>query len=136
MDRRLILGAAAAPAALAAPALAQTQSPEIRWRLASSFPKNLDILFGGAEYLARRVAQMTENRFQIRTFAAGEIVPALQVLDALQNNTIECGQTSSLYYIGKDPTLAAFAAIPWGLNMRQMTAWMRHGGGNELAAEI
>ena len=138
MDRRLILGAAAAaaPAALAAPALAQTQSPELRWRLASSFPKNLDILFGGAEYLARRVAQMTENRFQIRTFAAGEIVPALQVLDALQNGTIECGQTSSLYYIGKDPTLAAFAAIPWGLNMRQMTAWMRHGGGNELAAEI
>jgi len=138
MDRRLILGAAAAaaPAALAAPALAQTQSPEIRWRLASSFPKNLDILFGGAEYLARRVAQMTENRFQIRTFAAGEIVPALQVLDALQNGTVECGQTSSLYYIGKDPTLAAFAAIPWGLNMRQMTAWMRHGGGNELAAEI
>jgi len=138
MNRRLILGAAAAaaPAALAAPALAQTQSPELRWRLASSFPKNLDILFGGAEYLARRVAQMTENRFQIRTFAAGEIVPALQVLDALQNGTIECGQTSSLYYIGKDPTLAAFAAIPWGLNMRQMTAWMRHGGGNELAAEI
>src|SRR5829696_9740121 len=89
MQRRSILGAAvaAAPAALAAPALAQTQSPEIRWRLASSFPKNLDILFGGAEYLARRVAQMTENRLQIRTFAAGEIVPALQVLDALQNGT-------------------------------------------------
>jgi TRAP-type mannitol/chloroaromatic compound transport system substrate-binding protein len=64
MNRRLILrgAAAAAPAALATPALAQTQNPEIRWRLASSFPKNLDILFGGAEYLARRVAQMTDNK--------------------------------------------------------------------------
>ncbi len=138
MNRRLMLqgAVAAAPVALATPALAQTQSPEIRWRLTSSFPKNLDILFGGAEYLARRVAQMTENRFQIRSFAAGEIVPALQVLDAVQNGTIECGQTSSLYYVGKDPTLAAFAAIPFGMNMRQLTAWLRQGGGNEIAAEL
>jgi len=138
MERRLILGAAAAaaPTALAAPAFAQTQSPAIRWRLASSFPKNLDILFGGAEYLARRVAQMTDNRFQIRTFAAGEIVPALQVLDALQTGTIECGQTASLYYVGKDPTFAAFTAIPFGMNMRQMTSWLRHGGGNEIAAAL
>jgi TRAP-type mannitol/chloroaromatic compound transport system substrate-binding protein len=98
MQRRSILGAAAAatPAALAVPALAQTQNPELRWRCASSFPKNLDILYGGSENLARRVAQMTDNKFQIRTFAAGEIVPALQVLDALQTGTIKCGQTASL----------------------------------------
>ena len=134
MERRGMLGAAlAAPVALAAPALAQTQNPEIRWRCASSFPKNLDILYGGSEYLAKRVAQMTDNRFQIRTFAAGEIVPALQVLDGLQTGTIECGQTASLYYVGKDPTFAAFTAIPFGMNMRQMSAWLRHGGGNEIA---
>jgi TRAP-type mannitol/chloroaromatic compound transport system substrate-binding protein len=137
MERRDMLGAAlAAPVALAAPALAQTQNPEIRWRCASSFPKNLDILYGGSEYLAKRVAQMTDNRFQIRTFAAGEIVPALQVLDALQSGTVECGQTASLYYVGKDPTFAAFTAIPFGMNMRQMTSWLRHGGGNEIAAEL
>jgi TRAP-type mannitol/chloroaromatic compound transport system substrate-binding protein len=138
MNRRLILGAAAAaaPAALSAPALAQTQNPEIRWRCPSSFPKNLDILYGGSEYLARRVAQMTDGRFRIQTFAAGEIVPALQVLDALQAGTVECGQTASLYYVGKDPTFAAFTAIPYGMNMRQFTAWMRVGGGNELAAEL
>ena len=122
--------------ALAAPALAQTQNPEIRWRLASSFPKNLDILYGGSEYLAKRVAQMTDNRFQLRVFGAGEIVPALQVLDGLQSGTVECGQTASLYYVGKDPTFAAFTAIPFGMNMRQMTAWLRHGGGNEIAAEL
>src|SRR3954469_25513781 len=93
MNRRSMLGAAVVgPVALAAPALAQTQNPELRWRCASSFPKNLDILYGGSEYLARRVAQMTDNKFQIRTSAAGEIVPALQVLDALQTGTIECGQ--------------------------------------------
>ena len=138
MHRRRILGAAAAaaPAALAAPAIAQTQNPEIRWRLTSSFPKSLDILYGGSEFLARRVAQATEGRFQIRTFPAGEIVPALQVLDALQAGTVECGQTASLYYVGKDPTFAPFTAIPFGLNFRQMTAWLRQGGGNELAAEL
>ena len=72
MNRRSVLGAAAAaaPVALAAPALAQTQNPEIRWRLQSSFPRNLDILFFGAESVSRRVAELTDNRFQIRAFAA------------------------------------------------------------------
>ena len=99
MNRREILGAAAtapaAAAALATPALAQTANPEVRWRLASSFPRSLDILFGTAEHVARRVAQLTENRFQIRTFPAGEIVPGLQVLDAVQAGTVECGQTAA-----------------------------------------
>ena len=136
MNRRLVLGAAASAPMLAAPALAQTQNPEIRWRAPSSFPKNLDILYGGLEYLSRRVAQMTDNRFRIQPFAAGEIVPPLQILDALQQGTVECGQTASLYYVGKDPTFAAFTAIPFGMNMRQMSAWMREGGGNQLAAEL
>ncbi len=136
MNRRLVLGAAASAPMLAAPALAQTQNPEIRWRAPSSFPKNLDILYGGLEYLSKRVAQMTDNRFRIQPFAAGEIVPALQILDALQQGTVECGQTASLYYVGKDPTFAAFTAIPFGMNMRQMSAWMREGGGNQLAAKL
>ncbi len=136
MNRRLILGTAAAVPVLAAPALAQTQNPEIRWRAPSSFPKNLDILYGGLEYLSRRVAQMTDGRFRIQPFAAGEIVPPLQILDALQAGTVECGQTASLYYVGKDPTFAPFTAIPFGLNMRQTSAWMREGGGNQLAAEL
>ncbi len=140
MNRREILGAAAiapaAAAALATPALAQTANPEVRWRLASSFPRSLDILFGTAEHVARRVAQLTENRFQIRTFPAGEIVPGLQVLDAVQAGTVECGQTAAYYYIGKDPSFAFFTIVPFGLTSRQMTAWMRQGGGAQLAAEL
>src|SRR5688572_19062772 len=80
--------------AIAAPALAQSQ-PQIRWRMASSFPKSLDTLFGTAEQIAQRVSRLTEGRFEIRIFAAGEIVPPLQVLDAVQNGTVECGQTAS-----------------------------------------
>ena len=119
------------PRALAAPAIAQSQ-PEIKWRLAASWPKSLDTLYGGAEYLAKRVAEATDNKFQIRVFAGGEIVPALQVLDAVQNNTVEMGHTASYYYVGKDPTFGFDCTIPFGMNYRQMNAWMTHGGGMEL----
>src|SRR5947208_13824347 len=107
MERRKFLKTAglgvAAASTLAAPAIAQSM-PELKWRMACSWPKSLDTLFGGAEYLAKRVAEATDDKFQIRAFAAGEIVPALQVLDAVQNATIEMGHTASYYYVGKDPT--------------------------------
>ena len=129
-------GAGLAATAIAAPAVhAQTQ-PEIRWRLASSFPKSLDTLYGAAETLTKRVAEATGGRFQIRAFAAGEIVPAFQVVDAVQNNTVELGHTAGYYFVGKDPTFAFDTTIPFGLNARQQNAWMYFGGGKELMAEF
>src|SRR3954464_8823885 len=95
---------AAAAATMAAPAIAQSM-PEIKWRMPTSWPKSLDTLYGGAEMMAKMVAEATDNKFQIQTFAGGEIVPGLQVLDAVQNGTCEIGHTASYYYFGKDPTL-------------------------------
>jgi TRAP-type mannitol/chloroaromatic compound transport system substrate-binding protein len=138
MKRRAFLasaGVGVAASTLAAPAIAQT-NPEIKWRCASSFPKSLDTIYGGGEYVAKRVAEMTDGKFQIRVFASGEIVPGLQVLDAVQNNTVECGHSASYYYVGKDPTFAFDAAVPFGLNARQQNAWMTHGGGLELMREF
>ena len=137
MNRRLVLGAAAvaAPAALVSPALAQA-NPEVRWRCQSSFPRTLDVLFGTPERIANRVAALTENKFRIQVFPAGEIVGGLQVLDAVQAGTIEAGHTASYWYIGKEPGFAFFTAIPFGLNTRQMTAWLRHGGGNAFADSL
>src|SRR6058998_1411851 len=138
MRRRSFLttgGVGLSAATIAAPAIAQSP-PEIKWRLASSFPKSLDTLYGGAEILAKRVAEATDNKFQIRVFAAGEIVPALQVLDAVQNNTVEMGHTASYYYVGKDPTFAFDCTIPFGMNYRQMNAWMMHGGGLQLLRDF
>ena len=138
MKRRSFIaagGVGIAAAAVAAPAIAQSQ-PEIKWRCAASWPKSLDTLFGGAEFLARRVAEATDNKFQIRVFAGGEIVPALQVLDAVQNNTVEMGHTASYYYVGKDPTFSFDCTVPFGMNTRQMNAWMTHGGGLELLREL
>ncbi|MFY8131527.1 MAG: twin-arginine translocation signal domain-containing protein, partial [Burkholderiaceae bacterium] len=95
---------AVATGALAAPMIAKAQSPEVRWRLASSFPKALDTIYGAAEVLSKRVAAVTNNRFQIRVFAGGEIVPAFGVADAVGNGTVEIGHTASYYYVGKNPT--------------------------------
>ena len=128
-------GAAVAVGTFAAPSIAQTM-PELKWRLASSFPKSLDTLYGAGEMLVKYVAEMTDNKFQIRIFAAGEIVPGLQVLDAVQNGTVEMGHTAGTYYVGKDPTFAFDTAIPFGTNSRQQDAWMNWGGGRELLAEF
>ena len=138
MKRRLFLKAAgigAATTAIAAPAIAQSM-PEVKWRMASSFPKSLDTLYGAAEMISKRVAAATDNKFQIRAFAGGEIVPGLQVLDAVQAGTVECGHTAMYYYVGKDPTFAFDTAIPFGLNARQQYAWSHYGGGSQLMNEF
>ena len=104
-------------ATLAAPAIAQSR-PELKWRLTASWPKSLDTLWGAVELMAKAVAEATDNKFQIQVFAGGEIVPGLQVLDAVQNGTVEMGHTSSYYYFGKDPTFAFGTAVPFGPNQR------------------
>jgi TRAP-type mannitol/chloroaromatic compound transport system substrate-binding protein len=138
MERRTFIKSASvglAASAIAAPAIAQSQ-PKLSWRCASSFPKSLDTIYGAAEIVAKRVAELTDNNFQIRVFAGGEIVPGLQVLDAVQNETVESGHTVSYYYWGKDPTFAIETAIPFAMNTRQMNAWMYYGGGLDLLREF
>ena len=138
MKRRDFLkvsAAGAAATAVASPAIAQS-SPEIKWRLTSSFPKSLDTIYGGAEQVSKYVAEMTDNKFQIQVFAAGEIVPGLQALDATSNNTVEMCHTVSYYYVGKDPTFAIYASVPFGLNARQQNSWWYQGGGMELGNEF
>jgi TRAP-type mannitol/chloroaromatic compound transport system substrate-binding protein len=124
------LGVAGA-ASVAAPAVAQSM-PEIKWRMTTSWPKSLDTLHGAAEVMAKVVGEATDNKFQIQTFAAGEIVPGLQVLDAVQSATVEMGHTASYYYFGKDPTFTFGSSIPFGPNARLNQAWYMLGGGKEL----
>ena len=117
-----------------APAFAQT--PTVKWRCASSFPKSLDAIYGAAEVTAKTVNDVTSGKFQIQVFAAGEIVPGLQVADAVQTGTVECAHTAPYYFIGKDPTFAFGTAIPFGLNQRQYDAWWYFGGGEQLYNEF
>ena len=138
MKRRQFLQATAigaASTAVAAPAIAQSM-PEIKWRLQSGFPKSLDTIYGAAEVMAKFVSEATDGKFQIQPFAAGEIVGQPQIADAVGNGTVELGHTCSYYYFGKDPTFALGTAAPFGLNARQMNAWLYQGGGNELLNEF
>src|SRR5258708_39646830 len=134
MQRRKFLktaGLGAAATAVAAPAIAQSM-PELKWRLTSSFPKSLDTLYGAGESFAKKLAGLTDNKFQVRVFAPGEIVPALQALDAVQNNTVEMCHTPSYYFVGKDLTFGFDAGVPFGLTAGQQNAWMLPGGGQQL----
>jgi TRAP-type mannitol/chloroaromatic compound transport system substrate-binding protein len=129
------IAAAGTAAAIASPAIAQTQ-PTFKWRLTSSFPKNLEGLFGAAQTISKYVSDMTDGKFELQVFAAGEIVPGLQVLDAVQNGTVECGHTYSGYYIGKNPALIFDGSLPFGLTPRQQNAWYLIGDGKKLIEEL
>ena len=142
MQRRKFIKTAGAGAAgvaaastVAAPAIADA-TPEIKWRLTSSFPKSLDTLYGGAELFCKVIAEMSGNKFEIRSFASGEIVPGLQVADAVQNGTVEAGQTAAYYYFGKHPAFVFETGLPFSVNQRQQYAWLYQGGGSQLINEF
>ncbi len=137
ITRRRLAPAAAgvAAASLAAPAIAQG-SEKIKWRLTCSYPKSLDTLWGGVQTVSRVVSELTDGNFELQTFAAGEIVPALQVLDAVQNGTVEAGYTYMGYYIGKNPSVIFDASLPFGLTPRMHYAWLMYGDGRKLMDEV
>ena len=135
LDRRRFLttasigGAAAATGAtLAAPAIAQ-DAPTINWRCASSFPKSLETIYGSGVELADRVREATDGRFNIQVFAAGELVPGLQAIDAATDGTVEMANSVGYYSWGKDPAFACGADLPWTFNARGKAAYNYYGGG-------
>ena len=137
MDRRSLIknaGIAGVLAAGVAPAVHAQAA--IRWRLASSFPKSLDTIYGGAEVFADKVKKMSGGKFEISTHAAGELMPAFGVVDGVQQGTVEVAHTAPYYFFGKDECFALGCAIPFGLNSRQMTAWMYDGNGLKLMREF
>jgi TRAP-type mannitol/chloroaromatic compound transport system substrate-binding protein len=138
MERRSFVqgaGLAGVLAAGAAPAIVHAQA-NIRWRLASSFPRSLDTIFGAAETMSKRIAEMSGGKFQISVHAGGELMPAFGVVDGIQNGTVEICHTAPYYFVGKDETFAMGTAIPFGLNSRQMTAWMYEANGLKLMREF
>ena len=137
MDRRSIIknaGMAGILAAAAAPAVHAQAA--IRWRLASSFPKALDTIYGGAEVFAKKVKEMTGGKFEISVHSGGELMPPFGVVDGVQNGTVEMAHTVPYYFYGKNPAFALGSAVPFGLNSRQMNAWMMQGNGRKLMNEF
>jgi TRAP-type mannitol/chloroaromatic compound transport system substrate-binding protein len=138
MERRSFVNGAGLAGVLAAgvaPAVVHAQTA-LRWRLTSSFPKSLDTIYGAAETFAKKVKDMSGGKFEISVHAAGEIVPAPGLVDAVQNGTVEMGHTAPYYFFGKNDVFALGCAIPFGLNSRQMTAWAYDGNGLKLMREF
>ncbi len=145
MQRRKLLGsgATAVSAAVGAGILSactirkeeesgsNSSQPKVRWRMATSWPPSLDTIYGGAETISQRVNELSGGNFQIKPYAAGELVPGLEVLDAVQAGSVECGHTASYYYIGKNPSFAFGTSVPFGLSAQQQNAWLYEAGGNE-----
>ena len=138
MERRRFIhgaGLAGVLAAGSAPAIVHAQA-NVRWRLASSFPKSLDTIYGASEVFAKKVSEMSGGKFQISIHAAGELMPPFGVVDGVQAGTVEMAHTAPYYFVGKDETFAIGCAIPFGLNSRQMSAWMFEGNGLTLMREF
>jgi TRAP-type mannitol/chloroaromatic compound transport system substrate-binding protein len=137
MERRLFVGGAGLAGVLAAGvAPAVHAQATLRWRMASSFPKSLDTIFGAADVFAKKVGELSGGKFTVTTHAGGELMPAFGVVDGVQNGTVEMAHTAPYYFFGKDETFALGCAIPFGLNSRQMTAWMVEGNGLKLMREF
>ncbi len=117
-------------------AKAANNRPKVKWRMACSFPRNLDILLGTSLRIADSIYKMTEGQFEIQVFAAGEIVPATQVFDAVQSGTVEMGHTASYYYHGKNKALSIDTGLPFGFTTRMQNAWYYTGGGLEVLREL
>jgi len=113
------------------PVYAQTNK-RVQWRMATSWPESLDTIYGGALWVAKRVAELTDGRFTIEVHPAGELVQPFEILQAVQKGEIESGHTTVQYYIEMHPAFAFASAVPYGLTARQQNAWLYHGGGNDL----
>ena len=127
-------GALGLAGTLAAPALAQ--SGKRRWRMVTSWPKRLPGPGMSAERIASRIAALSGGRLEITVSAAGEIVPAFEVLDAVGSGVAEMGHSASFYWQGKEPAAAFFTTVPFGLTPNEHVAWIGAGGGQELWDEI
>ncbi|MBV1696103.1 MAG: TRAP transporter substrate-binding protein DctP [Hyphomicrobiales bacterium] len=142
MDRRKFLRTAGATGvtvgavgAVAAPAIAQS-SPSLKWRITSGFPKSLDTIYGASETIAKYMKEMTDGRFEIQPFGAGEIVPGLESVNAVSSGTVEMSSTAAFYNFGRDPTWALGTSVPFLMNQRGLDSWWMEAGGQQLLNEF
>ena len=131
-----VLGAGAA-GAVAAPFVSTARAQEtIRWKMVTSWPKNFPALGTGANDFAERVGRLSGGRLQIDVYGAGELVPAMEVFDAVSSGTAEMGHSASYYWRGKVPAAQYFTAVPFGMNTTETNAWLYQGGGMALWDEL
>src|SRR5438105_9815373 len=128
--RNFSIAAGVAAGILAAPAIARAQTQ--KWRMVTSWPKRLPGPGMSAERVAERIKTLSGGRIEINVHAAGEVVPAFEVLDAVGSGVAEMGHTAAFYWQGKEPAAAFFTTVPFGLLPNEHVAWIDAGGGQAL----
>lgn len=149
MDRRQFIKNAAVMTAVGASAVTlgckeskEAEAPSVhtkrkfKWRMVTAWPPNYPILGEGAELGAKLIEQMSEGRLTIQVFGGGELVPPMEVFDAVSRQSVEMGHSASYYWAGKAPAVQFFTSVPFGMNTQQMTAWLLAGGGLDLLGEL
>ena len=139
MQRRKFLKTAGLGAAgvAAAPFVSTASAQEtITWNMVTSWPKNFPALGTGANDFAKRIEAMSGGRMKIRVHGAGEMVPAMEVFDAVSAGTAEMGHSASYYWRGKVAAAQFFTAVPFGMTTTETNAWLYNGGGSELWDEL
>jgi TRAP-type mannitol/chloroaromatic compound transport system substrate-binding protein len=131
--RHLLAGAAAATTLPAAPALAQGK---VRWRMVTSWPKDAPGPGTTAARLAESITDLSDGRLSVELYAAGELVPAFEVFEAVRGGTAEMGHSASFFWAGKIPSAPYFTAVPFGLIPEMHNAWLEFGGGQALWDEL
>ncbi|WP_192037367.1 TRAP transporter substrate-binding protein [Halomonas sp. YLGW01] len=135
MHRRHFLTALGAGAAglAAAPFVSTARADEpITWKMVTSWPKNFPALGTGANDLARRINELSGGRLRVEVYGAGELVPALEVFDAVSSGTAQMGHSASYYWRGKVPAAQMFTAVPFGMTTQETNAWLYQGEGQAL----
>ncbi len=122
--------ATAASTILQSPAIAATD--KVEWKMVTSWPKNSAGLGITAQRLADRITIMSDGRLTIKFFAAGELVPALEVFDAVSGGQAHMAHTASFFWQGKAKASVFFTTMPFGLTSLEHMAWINHGGGQSL----
>lgn len=139
MKRRDFLkkaGVVAAGASLSPLMFAKAQSSTYRWAMVTSWPTSLDTLFGTAQFIARRLNEVTDGDVEVDVYPAGAQVGAFEVYDAVSSGAFELGHAAPYYFINKDPAHAFFTSVPFGMPPQEHDAWMYFGGGQELHEEL
>ena len=107
-----------------------------KWKMVTSWPKNFPGLGTAPERFSKMVDDMSAGRLKVKVYGAGELVPALQVFDAVSQGTAEMGHSGAYYWKGKTPAAQFFTTVPFGLTAQEMNGWIYHGGGLELWQEL
>ncbi len=114
----------------------EKQIEVIKWNMVTTWPPGFQGLGTGAEHLAQLIGELSGGRLEVKVYGANELVPALQVFDAVSSGSVEMGHGAAYYWKGKLPAASFFGSVPFGLNAQEMNGWLLKGGGLELWQEL